>query len=111
MNGFQKCFILFVAGSFVIIFNRKAVYLPSLTSSQLALKLRTIEPQVKIYWFVYNKKRVVEQQQFKKYILKQYVSTGVDDVDQSTLIYRPITFSLITGNVCLERLLVYALCM
>ena len=33
--------------------------LPPLTRSQFALKLRTIEAQVQIYWFLYQKKHVI----------------------------------------------------
>ena len=32
------------------------ITLPSLTRSHLALKLRTIETQIKMYWFLYKKK-------------------------------------------------------
>ena len=53
MDEFKKCVPLIVAGSFVIILNRQQLPTP-LTRPQLALKLRTIEPQVEMYWFLYR---------------------------------------------------------
>ena len=50
----------FRAGSFVIIFNRTVSPYSPLTRSQLALTLRTTEPHVHIYWFLYIKKRVLQ---------------------------------------------------
>ena len=37
-------------------FKQKKIDLPPITRSQLAVNLRTVEPQVQIYWFLYEKR-------------------------------------------------------
>ena len=53
LYGFQHCFWLIVDGSFEVISKR----IKSVTRWQLAMKLRKIEAQVTIYWFLSFKKR------------------------------------------------------
>ena len=45
MDGFENSFRLIVDGSFVIMLTKENSFPPPLTSSQLSLKLRTLEPQ------------------------------------------------------------------